>query len=164
MRRERITRFFLWWAVLGLSIWVGGTLFHMLVIVPLWSGQPPESIRLFFKGTEFNRTISNFFGPPWMVMRILPIFGALVSAWPSRFHRNYLLVSAVCMAFGIVYTLTYIYPINEILFIQAGGSRTSEEIKEMVRRWIFADRLRFAVGLIGYICLLRAFSKPLPSQ
>ena len=49
--RERIVRFFLWWAVLGFSIWVGGTLFKMLVIVPLWSASPPESVHAFFKGS-----------------------------------------------------------------------------------------------------------------
>jgi hypothetical protein len=160
MTRERICRFFLWWAVLALSIWVGGTLFNMLVIVPLWSASPPESVRLFFSGTNFNHTIGNFFGPPWMIVRIVPIMGALAAAWPFKFHRYQLLFSAVCMTFGVIYTLSYIYPINDILFFQAGGSRSSEEIKTMADQWVFADRLRFIVMLIGYIGLLRAFSKP----
>jgi len=158
--RERILRFFLWWAVLGFSIWVGGTLFNMLVVIPLWSASPPESVRLFFKGTEFNRTIVNFFGPPWMAARFLPIVAALIAGWPYQFHRRLLLVATTCMAFGILYTITYIYPINQILFFQPGGQRDAEEIKAMVRQWIFADRLRFSISIVGYICLLRAFSRP----
>jgi Anthrone oxygenase len=149
------------WAVLGFSIWVGGTLFNMLVIVPLWSNSPPESVSQFFGSTKFNQMIWNFFGPPWMAVRIVPIFLALISAWPSRFHRYHLLVSAACLTFGIVYTLAYIYPINEILFLKAGRSETPERIIEMVHQWVFADRLRFVVGLVGYVCLLRAFSKTL---
>ncbi|MDQ3550256.1 MAG: hypothetical protein M3413_01895 [Bacteroidota bacterium] len=52
---------------------------------------------------------------------------------------------------GIVFTFTYIYPINEILMTQAGGSNSANEIQKMVDQWIFADRMRFAVMFIGYI-------------
>ncbi|MCI0604416.1 DUF1772 domain-containing protein [bacterium] len=150
-------------AVLGFSIWVGGTLFNMLVIVPLWSVSA-ESLQSFLKETDFERTIFHFFGPPWMAVRVVPIFSALAAAWPFRFHRLHLLVSALCMTSGIIYTIVYIYPINEVLFFQAGGSHSPEEIKAMADQWVFADRLRFSVLVIGYISLLRAFSKPLPKE
>jgi len=38
----------LWWAVIGASIWVGGTVYMMCVIDPQWSNHPPESVRYFF--------------------------------------------------------------------------------------------------------------------
>jgi hypothetical protein len=31
--RKKLFTFFLWWAVIGFSLWVGGTLFNMTVIV-----------------------------------------------------------------------------------------------------------------------------------
>jgi hypothetical protein len=52
---------------------------------------------------------------------------------------------------GIVFTSTYIYPINEVLLNQAGGGNSAEEIQKMASKWIFADRMRFAVMFIGYI-------------
>jgi hypothetical protein len=158
--QSRVSRFLLWWAVLAWSLWVGGTVFHMLVVVPLWSSSPPESVTAFFRGTDFNRTIGNFFGPPWMAVRMAPLIGALLVGWRSRPHRVPLLVASASMLFGLVYTLAYIYPINSVLMAQAGGSGSPDEIRAMVQRWILADRLRFVVGTVGFLALLKAFSLP----
>jgi hypothetical protein len=50
--RTRIAQIFIWLAVIGFSIWVGGTLYQMVVIVPIWNASPPESLRAFFLGTR----------------------------------------------------------------------------------------------------------------
>ena len=55
--RDRIAQVLLWLAVLGLSVWLGGTLYQIVVIVPIWSHSPPESVRSFFLGTKYNETI-----------------------------------------------------------------------------------------------------------
>jgi anthrone oxygenase-like protein len=133
---------------------------HVLVVVPLWSSSPPESVRAFFQHTDFNRTIGSFFGPPWMAVRMAPLIGALLMGWRSRPHRVPLVVALLCMLFGLIYTLAYIYPINSVLMAQAGGSGSPDEIRAMVERWILADRLRFVVGAFGFLALLRAFSLP----
>ena len=162
--RNRITQVLLWLAVLGLSVRVGGTLYQMLVIVPMWSASPPESVRAFFLGTRYNETIWNFFGPPFMAARSAPLLGALLVGWHLPRHRKWLLVATACMAFGVVFTLVYVYPINDVLFAQAGGDHSPEEIRAMVGRWIMADRVRFGVGLIGFLALLRALSIPIPTN
>ena len=162
--RNRIAQVLLWLAVLGLSAWFGGTLYQMLVIVPMWSASPPETVRAFFLGTRYNETIWNFFGPPFMAGRFAPLLGALVAAWHLPRHRRWLLVAVVCMAFGVVFTLAYIYPINEVLFAQAGGDRSPEEVKAMARQWVMADRARFGVCVIGFLALLRALSVPIPGR
>lgn len=51
---NKLFNFFLRWAVIGFSIWVGGTIFSMTVIVPMWSEDPPQSVADFFTGTSFN--------------------------------------------------------------------------------------------------------------
>ena len=53
----------LWYNVLSLAVWGGGTLFQMLVVVPLWSAHPPDTVRFFFTETRYTTTINNFFGP-----------------------------------------------------------------------------------------------------
>lgn len=162
--RKKLLTFFLWWAVIGFSLWVGGTLFNMTVIVPIWSESPPESVRHFFGDTSFVKHIYNFFGPPWMAIRTLPIVVALFLGWSSKLHRRYLLITTIIFIVSVVSTLVYVYPINAILWFKAGGDRTAEEIKIMVDKWIFADRLRFAVMLIGYFFLLKAFRLPMHEQ
>ena len=163
MARERIAQVLLWLSVLGLAAWFGGTLYQMLVVVPLWSASPPETVRAFFLGTKYNETIWNFFGPPFMVGRLAPLLGALLAGWHLPRHRKWLLVAAVCKALTVVFTLAYVYPINEVLFAQAGGDRSPEEVRAMVWQWVWADRVRFGVGLAGFLALLRALSIPFPT-
>lgn len=158
--RQMLFNFFLWWAVIGFSIWLGGTIFSMTVIVPMWSEAPPQSVKEFFSETSFNKYIFNFFGPPWMAIRNLPVLIALVLGWDSKLHRQYLLITFISLIIGIIYTLIYIYPINDILMTNAGADKSAEEIRTMVDKWIFADRLRFAVMFIGYFFLLKAFRLP----
>ncbi|MBK7428251.1 MAG: DUF1772 domain-containing protein [Saprospiraceae bacterium] len=99
-----------------------------------------------------------------MAIRNLPVLIALVLGWYSKLHRQYLLITFISLIIGIIYTFTYIYPINEVLMTQAGADKSAEEIRTMVDKWIFADRLRFAVMLIGYFFLLKAFRLQIPEQ
>jgi hypothetical protein len=159
--REQTLNALLWYSIFAWGTWFGGTLYQMLVIVPMWSSSPPESVYAFFLGTEYNRTIFHFFGPPFMAARVIPVVVALMLAWHLPRHRTPLGIAALCLVATLVFTLTYIYPINAILFEQAGGDRSATEIAEMVRTWIWADRLRFAVGVVAFVAILRAFRRPL---
>jgi nicotinamide riboside transporter PnuC len=73
-----------------------------------------------------------------------------------------LAVAVACLTAIVIFTLAYIYPINAVLFEQAGGDRSATEIAEMVRTWIWADRIRFCVGVVAFIAILRTFRLPLP--
>jgi hypothetical protein len=162
LSRERILLISLWLSVVALTTWVGGTLYQMVVIVPLWSAAPPESVRTFFNGTDWNRTIFNFFGPPFIIARNVPLLAALVAGWHLPRHRRALLVAVLCFAgFAAIFTITFVYPINAVLFEQAGGTGSADEIRALVRRWILLDRIRFLVGLVGFAALLHAFRIPI---
>ena len=162
--RDRTLVVSLWLSAIALGTWVGGTLYQMLVIVPLWNASPPDSVRAFFHGTDYNRTIFRFFGPPFIAARMLPVLAALLAGWHLPRHRLALLLAPACFAFGVVYTLVYIYPINAVLFEQAGGNHSAEAIRAMADRWIFADRLRFAIGVVGFLAVLWAFRLPMTSE
>ncbi len=47
---------------------------------------------------------------------------------------------------------------------KAGADKSAEEIKTMVEKWLFGDKLRFAVMLVGYFFLLKAFRLPISEQ
>ena len=163
--RERILLISLWLSVVALTTWVGGTLYQMLVIVPLWSAAPPESVRAFFNGTDWNRTIFNFFGPPFILARNVPIVVALIAGWHLPRHRRALLVAVACYTgFGAFFTIVFVYPINAVLFEQAGGAGTADEIRAMASRWILFDRIRFLIGLVGFAAVLHAFRLSIPRE
>jgi hypothetical protein len=156
--RNVITLVLLWISVLSWSVYVGGTIYQMVVIVPIWNASPPDSLRAFFKGTSFLQNILNFFGPHTMPLRYLPLLGLLFFGWNLPKHRPLFVIAAVCMTIGLLFTLAYIYPINGILFTQAGGDHTVEEVRAMAHSWIVADRARLLVISVGYLALLRALS------
>lgn len=158
--RERLLSGCLWFIVFAWSSWFGGTLYQMLVIVPIWSAAPPESVREFFLGTAYNDTIFNFFGPPFMAARVLPVFIALALAWSFPRQRLLLGIASACLAATVIFTLFYVYPINDVLFFQAGGDLSGEEVRALTWTWIWVDRLRFAVGIVAFVAILLAFRRP----
>jgi hypothetical protein len=160
-RREVLVQVLLWYNVLSLGIWVGGTLFQMLVVVPIWSASPPESLRAFWSGTMYYTTIHHFFGPATQVLRVLPLFALVLAAWPYAALRPWIAAAGATMLFGLVFTRAYVYPMNDVLYLRAGAGLAPDAVRALVTRWIFADRLRFAVMTGGYLCLLRAFRLPI---
>lgn len=101
--REKILNVLLWYTVIAWGAWAGGTLYQMLVVVPMWSANPPESVRLFFTGTSYTETVYNFFGPPFMAARLLPTLAALLLAWHLPRHRAALAVAVGCMLAAVLF-------------------------------------------------------------
>ena len=85
--RDKALNLLLWYAIFAWGIWLGGTVYQMVVVVPMWSASPPESVRAFFQGTSYNHTIFHFFGPPFMAARLIPTIIALALAWHLPKHR-----------------------------------------------------------------------------
>lgn len=162
--RQKLLTIFLWLSVINLSIWIGGTLFHMIVVLPIWSNPLPESVKEFFGGTRAYEYLLNFYGPKWMVIRILPIIVCLLLGWQSKRHRSLLLVTLGTLALGILITIFYVYPINDAIMVKAGEGSSPEQIEQMVKNWILADKLRFTIVFAGYFSLLWAFRLPARSN
>jgi hypothetical protein len=141
--RNVITVVLLWISVLSWSIWVGGTVYQMLVIVPMWSGSLPESLHTFLNATNFTHYVLRFFGPRWIPLRYLSLLALVACGWNLPTHRRLFLSATIMMVLGLVFTLAYIYPINHVVFDQAGAGLGAEEVRRLAHRWIIADRVRF---------------------
>lgn len=152
----------MWWAVIGTAVWVGGTVFMFSVINPQWSQDPPDTVRQFFLHTRFNQYIGRFFGPPFMAFRsFIPQLLAVILGWNMKKQQPYLLTALGCTIVTIAFTLFYIYPINDVLMFRAGADLDSLTIQRMAKHWLIADRIRFAIGFLSFILLLKAFRMPL---
>ena len=161
MVRDRLYGVLLWWSVISIGIWMGGTVYMMLVINPMWNASP-ESVEAFFGGTSFTDHILNFFGPLWILPRYAPILIALIVGWKYTPQRYYLLVATVLFVFALVFTNAYIYSLNAILMApHATVGRPPSEVRLLINKWMFADRLRLSIASVGYLCLLRAFQLPM---
>jgi Domain of unknown function (DUF1772) len=161
--RDAVTLVLLWISVLSWSIWFGGTIYQMLVVVPMWSVRPPDSLLAFLKNTNYTRDVLKFFGPRWMPVRslalLLPFLG-----WNLRTHRPFFILAACCIAAAMVFTIAYVYPINAALFSSAVAGRDPNEVRTLAHHWIIADRLRLLVVSVGYLALLWALSLPFAAR
>src|SRR5437763_2889443 len=126
--RIRIVQVLLWICVINWAIYIGGTIYQMVVIVPQWSAAIPESLRAFYAGAYVHLGSAHFFGYElrggfWLgPFRLILLLVALLLSWRSVLHRKCLLISCiVSVVFLAGFTLIYIYPINHVLFGQAGG-------------------------------------------
>lgn len=152
----------LWYCVIAWATWCGGTLYQMRVIVPMWSENPPQSVRDFFGRTRYPQTIRRFFGPPFMAARGLPVALAFGLAWGFPQHQLALSIALGCVVAAIVHTKLLIYPINTELIDRAGEDLNVTQIRTMTRAWITHDQVRFAVGCTAFAALLWAFQLPNP--
>jgi hypothetical protein len=160
--KNKLFNLTMWWSVIGYAVWVGGTVFMFSVINPQWSQDPPDSVRQFFLHTQFNRFIGHFFGPPFMAFRsFVPQLLALILGWHMKSHRPWILAVLGCTVLIIALTLFYIYPINNVLMLHGGSNQDALTIQRLTMQWLLADRIRFAIGLMGFILLLKAFRLPL---
>jgi hypothetical protein len=165
--RQRLFRLLLWIAVLMWTTWIGGTLYQMVVIVPIWSASVPQNLNVLFHDLHPNLsdTARHFFGPSWVLPRYLPPLLALLVGWPFVSHRRWLLITALSTVIIVASTFLYVYPINAVLFFgPARESQSPEELRALAEHWILVDRLRYAVGIGGFLALLRAFSLPVVSK
>ena len=132
--RRKLFILFLWLSVINLSVWIGGTLFHMIVVLPIWSKLLPGSVSDFFGATLAYEYLLDFYGPQWMVIRIVPVIIALLLAWNYKRHRRLLLVTFLTIMIGVIGSIVFIFPINEVIMANAGEGMTASEITQMINQ------------------------------
>ena len=159
MSRNALTALSLWISLISWSIWLGGTIYQMLVVVPMWSRHLPESLVAFLRSTNFTRDVLKFFGPRWMPVRSLALLLPFLD-WNLLAHRPFLIVAACSVAASLIFTIAYVYPINAVLFSDTVEGRNIHEVQTLAHHWIVADQVRLLVVSIGYLALLRAVSLP----
>jgi hypothetical protein len=166
--RARLTRASLWISVLAWGILVGGKLFDLRVLVGAWSAAPPESLGLLPYGPRFPVDTGDYFFPSSVALLVCS-FGGLIAGWntPPRF-RLLLAVPALMLLVTLIFTILWFWPANRALWDVARGApsamRDRSEVIALVRQWVAYDWLRVVVGMVGFVCSVRAISVPFPSS
>ena len=75
-----------------------------------------------------------------MALPNLPLLFTVILGWQKLPQRKYLLATTASTLFGIIYTVGYVYPINNLLMEQAGANETGDAITALAAKWIAADR------------------------
>ena len=158
-RRDVLASACLWLFVTLLAVQLGAGAYETRVVVPLWSGSPPESVWGWNEDARYAiRPFERFwiFATPALAASAA---AALALGWRSRpAHRRWL-VAACALTFALVIT-TYAYfvPAHHELLARRASGLTADEITSKVNRWLTLHALRAPFYLAAWLMALRALS------
>ena len=137
-------------SIFAWGIWCGGQLANEMMIIPIWSASPPESVKAF---VELPRTggapFFLIFGPLFVVLAI----AATLAAWKSaRRSRKWLALSAGTAIVLFASLMLYLIPLIGSVFQHSiAGDLPAAEIVASVEQWKLGNQIRLIVELIGFV-------------
>ena len=159
MIMNTIGRILIWMTVIAWGFWLGGLMYEMIVIMPLWSANLPNSVVEWNSRPDFVMNPTRFY-VPIVITLILSSLLATILAWKSSNKRLWLILSTVCAITVFVFTLIYFFPKNEILFRNQNAGLSGEEITAIANAWIRGNWIRVGMMIVGFFAALKAFSLP----
>ena len=146
----------LWVLVVALGIQTGAGLIETLVLVPLWSSAPPESVIAFNAQPmrpDSGRRFWIFSTPVVGLVSLANVFFAWRSAGPQRV---WWLASAGSSVVIVIVAFAYFAPI--LLTLLRASELPANDVARMVRWWVRLNRVRAVVLVAAWLAALKAFS------
>mgnify|MGYP003381377025 CR=1 FL=1 len=153
--RSRITAFLLISACVTWGIWCGGQVFNELMTIPIFSYDPPASMKIY---SELPRkggfVFFIVFNPLFEILTI----AATLFAWRSaRRSRKWLLATTFIGLAVVLSLILYLAPLIQESFQHSiAGDMPADQIAANVEFWKLGNRIRLVVESIGFICSLIA--------
>lgn len=154
-----IARILLWIAVAAWGFWLGGLMYEMVVLMPLWSANLPQSVLEWNSRPDFVINPTRFY-LPIVITLILSSFLATILNRKSGNQRLWLIISTVCAIAAFVFTIIYFFPKNDVLFRNQNAGLSGAEITAIANAWIRANWIRFGMMIVGFFAALKFFSQP----
>jgi len=154
--RQRLATILLWSALVFVGTMFGASVYQRTSLIPEWGGALPQSVVLYFRGTNSGHAIDRFWtsvtGPTAVVVIL-----ALILNWHAVARRRWISRGGVLFFLMLAWTGLYFVPKGVMpLMLRGGDGLEPEEITQMARAWIFWDWFRMAGTLAAYLCLLKA--------
>jgi hypothetical protein len=166
MRRQfSIAQVFLWLFVIALGIEIGAGLFETLVVLPLWTSAPPESVTAYYQHNAANPQFAlNAGGRFWMFAT--PLVGllalaTLLSGWRTRpQHRKWRIAGTVLALVVVVSTFAWFVPNIIRLHSKDVMAMSADEVTSLTKAWVGLNWVRVVLYSAGWLSALRALSVP----
>ena len=137
---------------------MGGAVYEMLVVNPLWFGSPPESVTNWNPVPQYAIEPAKFWGIS-ALLYMLSTLAILITAWfmpPLR--RKWALVAGLCAIGVIASTVLFFVPILRETIFTRGAGLSADQIVAKVNLWVNWNWLRMAVQFISWAASVRALS------
>src|SRR5438067_13900170 len=100
------SRVCLWIAAVTLAVSVGGNLYQAIVLDPVWSASPPESLRT-FAASPYLAGVITFHTNPVFLAGLLCLLASPFLAWKVPTMRLWLLIAVGCYFTAILSTILF---------------------------------------------------------
>lgn len=156
--RHNAAEALLYAAAVVFAVWFGGQVFNALMVIPVWSASPPESV-VAYNGAlrQYGQHRTNFFAlfnPLWVTLLLCASLG--LGRGGGRSRRRWVYAFALCSAVSTLAVLGWMAPtVGRTQRAMMDGSHGPEHLATM-RLWVGANWARLGLELCGLLCALRA--------
>jgi hypothetical protein len=162
-QRFSIAEICLWLFVIVLGIEIGGGLYETLVVLPLWTLAPPDSVVAYHQHNIANPQFAlNAGGRFWMFFTpltgLMSIAVLLSSFRTTPEHRKWRIIAAVLALIVVVSTFAWFVP-NIIILGGGGAGLNGEQIASLTSWWVRLNWVRVVFYLTAWLTGLRAMTK-----
>ncbi len=152
-----IVKVLLWVSVVAWSLWFGGLIYEVVVVMPLWSSALPDSAIEWNSRPNFVLIPTPFYAPVAIVTVLSSLLGTIL-AWKSSNRRFWLILSSFCAISTLAFTFIYFFPKNEILFYKQNAGLSGEEITAIGNAWVRGNWIRLGIMAVGFFAALRVYN------
>lgn len=163
LKNFSIAQIFLWLFVINLGLVIGGGLYEQLVVMPLWSLAPPDSVIAFYRHNAANSQFALDQGGRFWIF-VMPLaallsIATLLSGLRTRpEHRRWRVTAAILALIMIIFTFVWFVP-NIILLMGEGVLKMNpEEVGSLAKRWVELNWVRGMFFWASWLAALRALS------
>lgn len=150
----KVARIFTWVAVVIWAIWVGGQTYHAMMVVPIWSVDPPRTIDRYTAAGEGAQTLP-FFVVFTTVWTFLCSTIASVAARRLAWRERRWIVAFALGSLGVsVVLIAWMAPLIWSLILRQYSS--AAQATAQFRLWETANRVRLGVEFLLLLVGLRA--------
>lgn len=158
--RALIGQTILYLFVISSGLQIGAAVFETLVITPLWSRLPPESVTNWNPIAEYAINPGLYWSKGTLFYTICTLL-ILITAWTMpKVKRNWTLLAGILALLVVIATATFFVPILMKTIAVKGAGSSGEEITRMVHAWVNWNWLRFAAGITAWLAAIHALTLP----
>jgi hypothetical protein len=163
-QRFSLAHLFLCLFVIVLGVEIGGGLYETLVVLPLWTLAPPDSVIAYHQhNITYPQFALNAGGRFWMFFTPftgLMAIASLIAGLKTRpEHRTWRLTGSVLALIVVVFTFAWFVP--KIMILAGGGAGLSgERITSLTNWWVRLNWMRVVLYAAAWLSGLRAMTIP----
>jgi hypothetical protein len=160
-----IARILLCLFVIALGIAIGGGLYETLVVMPLWSAGPPDSVLAYHQHNVANpQFVLNQGGRFWIfvtpLMGLLAVASLISGLRTQAEHRRWRVLGTGLAIIVVVSTFVWFVPNIIILMGNRVTQLSMDEITNLTNWWVRLNWVRVVLYVTAWLAALRALTIP----